>query len=423
MTFAPYRGLRVVDLSDELLAMAGSVLCGLGADVILVEPPGGGAAREVPPVAALPGAVPAGNPGAVPASGPGGGPAGGMVSAHFLSTAAGKRSVTAALDRPEGAGLVRGLIERSDVLLCSADDASLRQCGLDLAELMAANPRLIVASLTPFGRTGPLSHWRGSDLVAWASSGALTPIGDPDRRPLAPGGSIAAAAGSLNVVAGTLLAVAARAVTGRGQLVDVSLQEAVLGITGESGPTFALEDLTGVGARRVGRRRGAASGMFPTTDGWVELLPFMPGQWDALAEWIREDLGIEEATMDVFRGSVGVRVPYAELLDGWVEQLTSRYAKQDFLLEAQRRAIPCGAVNEPVDLLDDPQLAAVNAWSEADVPGAGTLKWPRLPLRFDHQVLDTGAVPAVGEANDEVWGGLLGVGADERGRLAVAGCI
>lgn len=418
MTFAPYRGLRVVDLSDELLAMAGSVLAGLGAEVILVEPPGGGVARMAPPVAALPG----GGPGGGPSGGPGGGP-GGAVSAHFLATAAGKRSVTAAADRPEGAALVRALIDRADVLLCSAAGASLRQHGLRLDDLTAANPRLIVASLTPFGSTGPLSRWRGSDLVAWASSGALTPIGDPDRRPLAPGGSIAAAAGSLNVVAGTLLALAARSLTGRGQLVDVSLQEAVLGITGESGPTFSLEDLTGVGAQRVGRRRGAASGMFPTTDGWVELLPFMPGQWDALAEWIKEDLGIEDATMDVFRGPVGVRVPYADLLDTWVEQLTSRYAKQDFLLEAQRRAIPCGAVNDPVDLLDDPQLAAVDAWSAAEVPGAGTLKWPRLPLRFDRQVLDTGAVPAVGEANDEVWGGLLGLGADERARLAAAGCI
>ncbi len=402
-TFAPYRGLRVVDLSDDLLALAGFVLSGFGAEVILVEPPGGGVARQVAPLAAL--------------------PDGGTVSAHFLSTAAGKRSVTAALDRPEGAALVRALIDRADVVLCSADDDTLRRFGLAPAELMAANPRLIVTSLTPFGRTGPLSRWRGSDLVAWAASGALTPIGDPDRRPLAPGGSIAAAAGSLDAVAGTLLAVAARALTGRGQLVDISLQEAVLGITGESGPTFSLEDLTGVGARRVGRRRGAAAGMFPTTDGWVELLPFMPGQWDALAEWIKEELGIEEATMDVFRGSVGVRVPYAELLDGWVEQLTSRYAKQDFLLEAQRRAIPTGAVNEPVDLLDDPQLAAVNAWSEAEVPGVGPLKWPRLPLRFDNQVLDTGPVPAVGEANDDVWGGLLGLAVDERERLAAAGCL
>src|SRR6185437_2042390 len=191
MTFAPYRGLRVVDLSDDLLAMAGSVLSGFGAEVILVEPPGGGPAREVAPMADRPDGGTGGAGGEAEdglggdlGDGPGDGPGGGMVSAHFLSTAAGKRSVTAAVDRPEGAALVRGLIARSDVLLCSADDDSLDRCGLGLAELMAANPRLIVASLTPFGRTGPLSRWRGSDLVAWAASGALTPIGDPDRRPL-----------------------------------------------------------------------------------------------------------------------------------------------------------------------------------------------------------------------------------------------
>jgi formyl-CoA transferase len=227
-------------------------------------------------------------------------------------------------------------------------------------------------------------------------------------------------AGSLNAVAGTVLALKARRRLGHGQLVDISLQEAVLSVTMESGPFFPLEGGT---PRRVGPRRSAAQGLFPTSDGLVELLPFMPGQWDALAEWISEDLGIEEARMDTFRGSVLARVPFAALIDGWVEQLAARYTKQGFLIEAQRRGIPCGAVNEPADLLDDPHLTAVNGWVDGDHPATGPLRWPRPPLRVDDMPMGTGAVPAAGQHNQAIFAGELRLADEELRSLRVEGII
>jgi crotonobetainyl-CoA:carnitine CoA-transferase CaiB-like acyl-CoA transferase len=390
-------GIRVVELSGEPLALAGRILADLGADVVLVEPPGGGPARQVPPLLPTPG--------------------GAVASPHFLATAAGKRSVTVSSETEAGHALLRRLLSRADVVLLTDDDEALQRRGLAIAELRADNERLIVASLTPYGRSGPRRRWKGSDLTAWASSGALMAIGDPDRRPLAPGGRLAYAAGSLTAVAGTVLALRARDQTGRGQVVDVSLQEAVLSVTGESGPFFALEGILGAPVARLGRRRGAAQGMYPAKDGLVELLPFMPGQWDALAEWIGEELGIAEATLDVFKGSVAVRAPFAEVIDGWVEALTIRYTKLDFLFEAQRRGIPCGAVNEPADLLVDPQLEAIDGWVHGEAPGTGPLRWPRPPLRFDDRRMGAGPVPNPGQDNQAVWGGELGLSADELAAL------
>jgi benzylsuccinate CoA-transferase BbsE subunit len=396
-------GIRVVDLGGEPLAFAGRILADLGAEVVLVEHPGGGPARRVPPLVRAPG--------------------GEHVSPHFLFTAAGKRSVTADLGSAAGRRLVHRLLDTADVVLVSDDDETLAADGLDERSLRASNQRLVVTSLTPFGRSGPRRRWKGSDLVAWASSGGLGAIGEPDRRPVAPGGGLANAAGSLNAVAGTVLALRARGRLGRGQAVDISLQEAVLSVTATSGPYYTLENLTPRGNRRVGRRRAPAQGMYRAKDGMVEVLPFMPGQWDALARWISEELGADEATMDVFRGSVLARAPFADLIDGWVDALAARYTKQEFLVEAQRRAIPCGAVNEPADLLGDPHLAAVGGWAEAEVPGVGALPFPRPPLRFDGVAMGTGPVPALGEANDDLWGRELGLGDDELSALRAEGSI
>ncbi len=400
MTLSLLAGVRVLDLSGEALAATGRVLADLGADVVLLEPPGGAAGRRVPPLVTT--------------------PTGEQVSPHFLYTAAGKRSVTVDLATTGGYQLFGRLAAHADVLLVSDEADTLCRRGLDYDTMRSVNERLILTSLTPFGTSGPRRRWRGSDLVAWASSGALSSIGDPDRRPVSPGGNLAYAAGSLNAAAGTVLALAARSRTGRGQMVDISLQEAVLSVTMESGPFFPLE---GGGQGRVGRRRAAAQGLFPTKDGLVELLPFMPGQWDALAAWIHDDLGIEEVLMDTFRGSATARVPFIELIDGWVERLASGYTKQEFLVEAQRRAIPTGAVNEPADLLTDPHLAAVGGWERGEYPGVGALRWPRPPLRVDGVPMGTGTVPAVGQDNDDIYRGELELDEEQLAALRVDGCI
>ena len=395
-------GLRVLDLAGEGLAYAGRMFADLGADVVLVEPPGGSTARHVPPLATT--------------------SSGDIVSAHFAYMAAGKRSLTLDLDSRTGGDLFRKLLAQADVLLASPPRGELDVAGLDWTGLNALNPRLVVTALTPFGLRGPRRRWLGSDLVGWASSGVLPSVGDPDRAPLVPAGGLAYATGALNAAMGTMLALRSRRRTGRGQLVDISLQEAVISVSLEAGPLVHME--TGTRGGRTGRRRDTPPiGHYRASDGAVSIVAYMPWQWDALAEWIREETGNEEITLDVFKGTPNGRTPFAEIVDPWIEALTSRYTKQQFFEEAQRRGIPAAPVNSLDDLLVDPHLQATEAWRDVDDPVLGRVRHPRPPISFDGEAGNVTTFPAVGQHTRAVLTDLLGLTEQDMRALRVEGVV
>jgi benzylsuccinate CoA-transferase BbsE subunit len=376
-------GLRVLDMGGRALAYAGRAFAELGAEVILVEPPEGSPARWAEPVVATPD---------------------GPVSAYFAFMGMGKRSLTLDFTSDRGRIALARLVERSDVVLLGDEPGPV---DLDVVTARSMNGDAVVVSASPFGLSGPRRHWRGSDLIAWASSGMSMAIGDPDRPPVAPGGELAYVATSLNAAVGALLALRARRRTERGQLVDISMQEALLSISMEAGPLLGLE---GQPQERSGVRQLAALGTFQAKDGAVEIGAVLPGQWDALAHWIRDELGIEAATMDALRGSHMDRLPFTDMINAWVEQLTQRYSKRDFFLEAQRREIPSGSVNSSIDLLIDPHLAATGAWQHVGHPVLQDLRVPRGPLTFDGEHTAMGPVPDVGQHNQEILRGDLGNG-------------
>jgi crotonobetainyl-CoA:carnitine CoA-transferase CaiB-like acyl-CoA transferase len=206
-----------------------------------------------------------------------------------------------------------------------------------------------------------------------------------------------------------MLALRARERSGHGEAVDISLQESVMSVAMEAGPLYALEGQT---QTRVGIRRLGAHGMFPVRDGNIELVAFLPTQWDAMAQWISDELGVEEATSEAFRAP-SARFDFRELIETWVLDLASRYTKQEFFLEAQRRRIPCGPINNAADLLVDPQLEAVDAWVEVAHPEVTQVRLPRGPVRFDGVATPVGAVPAIGEHTVDVLHDVVGLSRDE----------
>lgn len=390
-------GVRVLDLGGgEALSYAGRMFADLGADVILVEPPDGGPARRVPPLVMTPV---------------------GEVSTHFVAMSAGKRSVTLALSSPQGRELVRRLVERVDVVLSTEPVGRLEALGLGYEELRQINPRLVFTSVTPFGRSGPRRRWLGSDLVGWAVSGALPSVGDADRAPLAPAGGLADMTSAMNAAVGTLVALRVRRRTGMGQMVDISQQEAVLSVSMEASPAYVMD--TGAWQERRGKRRATPPmGHYATKDGAVTIVAFTPWQWDALAEWISDETGITEVTLDLFKGTPADRAPYVEAIDAWVESLTMRYSKQAFAEEAQRRGIPSTPVNSAADLFEDPHLRATGGWTEIDGGALGPLRFPVPPLRFDGQTSTVGAVPALGAHNRAVFVDELGLTEEDLQRLS-----
>ncbi len=385
--------VRILDLTSGPLSYCGRVLADLGADVVLVEPPGGSAARRA---------------------------AGGDLDSAFAFTAAGKRSVTLDVREPSGAAVFLRLADRADAIIAAAMPGELDRHGLGHQALLARNPALVFASITPYGLYGPRRGWRGSDLTAWAASGALPGYGDPDRAPLTPREGLALTAGALNAAMGVVLALAAREQSGRGQLVDISLQEAALSVAQEFSPVLTME--TGSPQRYGKRRRSPPMGQYRATDGAVMIVAFTPWQWQALAAWISAECGLPEVLSERYAGTPGDRSPYVDELDGWIEDLTLRYGKQEFAEEAQRRGIPVCPVNSVPDLLSDPHLAATDSWLSVPSPG-GTVRMPAPALAVDGTRLPVGAIPAAGADNTGILAGELGLTDTELLRLRQAGAV
>ena len=382
----PLAGVRIVDLAGLAGGYGTMLLAGLGAEVILVEPPGGNPLRHLPPQA----------PGVAP-------PEAGL---WFAAFAGGKRSVVADLDRPEGRERLRRLLTSADVVVEDGGPDRFEALGLGPDALADVNPGLVWVSITPFGLSGPKRAWRGSDLVAWAASGVLYTTGFPDRAPVAPAPPVQLAyqVASLTAASGALLALRARRLRGgRGELVEVSVAEGCLWLAAETGASLYLDDQ--VHRVRAGNRRPVSSpfGLFPCADGFVSILALMPAHWQAMAAWIHDETG-NEAVLDPVFADLRVRYQALEAIDAWVEELTTRHGKLALFEEGQRRGIPVTPVNTVADLREDRHLEASGFWRTEGHPALGKLTLPGPPFRTTPGSWALSRAPLLGEHTEALLG-------------------
>ncbi|MFN8533336.1 MAG: CoA transferase [Dehalococcoidia bacterium] len=333
-------GVRVLDLAGSLGWYATRLLADLGADVLRVEPPGGDPQRQEPPLARF-----------------------GGIDWWWFNL--GKRSTVLDLDTSAGQEALRVLASEADVLVETFTPGWLAARGLGSDDLARTNPGLVVTSVTPFGQNGPHSGWRGGDLIGLATSGLLHLSGCPDRPPSQPGVTLGAFHAGLVAAAATLVALRGRDRSGRGQHVDVSLQESLIAATENSVPGF---DLMGHDRSRMGGRTftgddlyfKAADGWLAITLGkrWVSVLSLlqaagMPGDdWDQ-PEWF--DTTYRESRPNAMK-----------------ETLTALAAGRPrrWLMEtAQRLRMAAASVQTVADLAGDPQLAARDYWLDVEQPG------------------------------------------------------
>jgi crotonobetainyl-CoA:carnitine CoA-transferase CaiB-like acyl-CoA transferase len=218
-----------------------------------------------------------------------------------------------------------------------------------------------------------------------------------------------------------VLALAARDQSARGQLVDISLQEAALSVAQEFSPTLALD--SGSLLKRYGkRRRSPPMGQYQAGHGAVMIVAYTPWQWRALADWISAEVGTREVLSERHGGTPEDRSPYVDELDGWIEDLTTRYGMQEFAEEAQRRSIPVCPVNSVTDLLADPHLAATDSWISVPSP-QGRVRMPAAALSVDGLALPLGPIPSAGVDNAEILTAELGLSEPELLRLRQAGVV
>jgi benzylsuccinate CoA-transferase BbsE subunit len=365
VTTGPLSGIRVLDLADQSGALAGRLLAGLGADVVLAEPADGSALRSIPPFWQ--------------------GAAGAERSLFFWFYAAGKRSIvagtseTAALAAAADVVVETGLPSRADLL-------------------RAATPRLVVASITPFGHTGPYRAWRSSDTVAQAMGGLAYVNGHPDGPPLRSLGLQAYHQASVFAAIGVVAALLAREPSGRGQLVDVSLQAAV---------AASLEHVPGFFHQkgRVPRRQGTLHWtryfrVGRCKDGWV--MHCTLGDWTSLFEWMRAD-GFGAGFTDPAWDGTLHRAEHAEALFDELDRWAERYTVAELYEGAQLRRLPYAAVRPPEALLADPHLAARGFFVPIEHPDLGvTVPYPGAPFVMHETPWRVARPPRLGEHDAEV---------------------
>jgi benzylsuccinate CoA-transferase BbsE subunit len=384
-------GLRVLDLADQTGALAAKLFADLGADVILVEPPGGSPLRGIPPFWR-------GEPHL-------------ERSLFFWFYASGKRGITLDVAQPSGTELLGRLAAAADAVIETGPPG-----GRDA--LRDANPRLVLVSITPFGQRGPYRDWRASDTVAQAMGGMLSVSGHADGPPLRSLGLQAYHQASIFAAVGALAALLARDTTGHGQHVDVSLQAAVAG---------ALEHVPGLWhqAGLVGRRQGTLHWtryfrVGRCKDGWV--MHCTLGDWTSLVEWVKadgmaEDLGAPE--WEDIRHRQAAAEHLFDVLDAWA----ARYTVAELHEGAQLRRIPYAAVRAPEALLRDPQLAERGFFVPIEHPDLEIeVPYPGPAFRLEGWTPPR-RPPRLGEHNAEVYGELAGLTRAELTALAERGVV
>jgi succinyl-CoA---D-citramalate CoA-transferase len=394
----PLGDLRVVELGQLLAGpFCGQLLGDFGAEVIKVEDPGHGDpmrqwGREKPH---------------------------GM-SLWWPVVARNKKSVTANLRDPRGQDLVRQLAARSDVLLENFRPGTLERWGLGPEQLWEINPALVITRVTGFGQTGPYAPRAGFGSIGEAMGGIRYVTGDPDRPPSRTGVSLGDALAATFAALGTLVALHARERTGHGQVVDSAIYEAVLALMESLLPEWQL---AGYQRERTGTvlPNIAPSNVYPTSDGDLVLIA---ANQDSVFRRLVAVMGQPALADDERYATHGARGANMAELDGLIAAWTTGVKADDLLELLHAGGVPTGRIYQAKDMFSDPHFAARQAIVRLAHPQLGELPmqnvFPRLtatPGRVRH------LGPELGEHNDEVYRGLLGLGDNEMTELAAGDVI
>ncbi|MDA1074982.1 MAG: CoA transferase [Proteobacteria bacterium] len=400
------KGLRVVELANERLAFAGKLLGDMGADVILVEPPGGDPSRHYPPwLDDEPGED---------------------RSLYWWHYNTSKRSVVLDLDEPSDQQRFRNLIKSADILIESENTQRLATLSLDYADMCKLNPGLIHAAMTSYGRNHPDSNLPVTDLTILAGGGPVWSCGYDDHRlpPVRGWGNQGYHTGCHFTFMGVLTALMNRLLSGEGQFVDVSMHAAA-NITTESA-TYAWHVARATVLRQTGRHAGArpsgetqklcADGHYANTG----VPPRKPADFASLAKWL-SDSGLDHELPEAVFLQMGAvwEGPFDLSLIGTDDTITAIFgagrealkllaghlSAQDFFIGCQEAGLATGPVNTPEETFEDPHFIARGFQVEVTHEDLGrTFRYPGAPYKLPASPWAIGRrAPKLGEHTQAVF--------------------
>lgn len=333
-----------------------------------------------------------------------------------------KKLITLDIGKPEGLELAKKLAAEADIIVENFKPGTLEKLGLGWEVLHELNPRLILVRVSGYGQTGPYKDKPGFANIGEAMGGIRYVTGEPDRPPVRSGISLGDSMASLYAVIGALMAVHARDVvgTGEGQVVDVALYEAVFGFMESMVPEF---DVAGI----VRERTGAAlpgitpSNTYRTKD---ESYVAIGGNSDAIFKRLVAALDRPELADDERFATNADRSKWADDLDEFIEKWTMRHTVEEVRRILDDAGVPVGTIYSVADIVKDEHYAAREMILEGEIEKVGAVKMPGLAPKLS---ATPGGVEwyggKLGSHNEEVYGGMLGLGAEEIERLSGEGVI
>ena len=380
-------GVKVLDLAQfEAGTSCTEALAWLGADVIKVEEPtlgdqGRAASTDMK----------------------------GVDSYYFMLLNANKRSVTCNLKHEKGRAMFRALLEQADVVVENFSLGVIERLGFGWEELRKINPRLIFAQIKGFAPDGPYARFLSFDNIAQSVGGALSITGEPDGRPLRPGITVGDTGTGLHCALGIMAALYQRQLTGRGQRIEVAMQDAVINF---SRIAYASQALWGKAAPRVGNQSilGTSSpsecyrckGGGPNDYCYIYTTRAGNHQWERILNVI----GREDLLKDPRFASPEVRWEHRHDVDALLETWMAERTKVEAMTAFGEAGVPAGAVFDTNELLHDPHLRKRGMFVTVKHPVRGDFTMPGWPVKMSESNVPVTSAPLLGQHNEEIYGKL-----------------
>ena len=394
----PLAGLRVIEMGTLIAGpFCGQLLGDLGAEVIKIEPPGKG--------------DPMRQWGQVKQDGR---------SYWWSVIGRNKKSVTLNLREREGQDLARKLISTADIVIENFRPGTMEKWGLGWENLSSENPGLIMVRISGYGQNGPYSNRAGFGAIGEAMGGLRYIAGDPDRPPVRVGISIGDSLTATFGALGCLAALRERDRTGRGQIVDSALYEAVLAMMESLVPEYC-----GAGYQR--ERSGpilpkvAPSNVYPCADGLNVLIA---GNQDTVFARLAAAMGQAELAEDPKYATHIARGEHQAELDQLVADWTGTLTSDDLLSILEEAGVPAGKIYRVEDMIRDPHFKAREALVDVETPGLGAVTMQNVvPKLSETPGSVRAAAPELGADTEQVLTQALGLARDDLSQLRANGII
>ena len=335
-------------------------------------------------------------------------------SFYFIVLNANKRSVTLDLKKEKGKALFLDLVKTGDVVVENFGSGTLERLGLGWEVLSAASPTIILARIKGFGTYGPYSAFKSFDFIAQATGGSIAPTGFSDGPPVLPRATVGDTGTGIHAAFGIMAALWQRERTGKGQVMEISMQDAVVNYCRVNLREY---NDTGNNPRRTGSAVGrtAPADLYRCKPGGPDDYAFIYCHsivghfWDALLIVIGKEEIIDDPEWSdpVWRGqNKGV-------VDEMVEEWTSQRTKHEVMRILGEAGVPCGAVLNAKDIYNDPHLLERGMITTMDHPERGSFRLPGFPVQLEDSPVEMESAPLLGEHTSEVYRELLGI--DEQG--------